>query len=103
MSNCLNSEKPITKTKNTPKKNHLGNFLFQEINRRLTGIHLEKNQIFYFIKSIVDALLSKIGINAFDVLDNELSETFNYSLVYKKGQKVLVEFGKVHSTFTKQF
>jgi phenylalanyl-tRNA synthetase beta chain len=54
------------------------------------------------MKSIVDAVLSKIGITTFDALDSDLSEIFNYSLVYKKGEKVLVEFGKIHNAFTKQ-
>jgi phenylalanyl-tRNA synthetase beta chain len=55
---------------------------------------------FYYLKSIVDTVLSKIGIQAYDVLDNELSEIFNYSLVYKKGT-TLVEFGKVHPSHAK--
>ncbi len=58
---------------------------------------------FYYLKSVVDAILSKIGITTFDALDSEVAEIFNYSLVYRKGEKVLVEFGKVHTQFTKQF
>ena len=94
--------KTYHKNEEYTENNHLA--IFISGNKSTTNWNTPgKKSDFYFIKSIVDALLSKIGITAFDVLDNELSETFNYSLVYKKGQKVLVEFGKVHSTFTKQF
>jgi phenylalanyl-tRNA synthetase beta chain len=84
------------------EKNHLS--IFISGNKSNTNWNtLGKKSDFYYLKSIVDAVLSKIGITAFDVLDNDLSEIFNYSLLYKKGEKVLVEFGKVHTQFTKQF
>ncbi len=62
-----------------------------------------KKSDFYYIKSMVDAVLAKVGITSYDALDNELSETFNYSLLYKKGEKKLVEFGKVQTPFAKLF
>jgi phenylalanyl-tRNA synthetase beta chain len=78
--------KTYHKNEEYTENNHLA--IFISGNKSTTNWNTPgKKSDFYFIKSIVDALLSKIGITAFDVLDNELSETFNYSLVYKKGQK----------------
>lgn len=94
--------KTYHKNEDYTEKNHLA--VFVSGNKSNTNWNTPgKKSDFYYIKSIVDAVLSKIGISAFDILDNELSEIFNYSLVYKKGEKVLVEFGKVHTQFTKQF
>ncbi len=62
-----------------------------------------KKSDFYYLKSIVDAIFSKIGIENINVFDNDLSEIFNYSLVYKKGEKKIAEFGKVNPKFTKLF
>ena len=84
------------------EKNHLSIFVSGNKSNANWNTPNRKSD-FYYIKSIVDAVLSKIGITTFDALDNDLSEIFNYSLVYKKGEKVLVEFGKIHNTFTKQF
>ncbi len=94
--------KTYHKNEEYTEKNHLA--IFISGNKSNTNWNTPgKKSDFYYIKSIVDAVLSKIGITAFDVLDNDLSEIFNYSLLYKKGEKVLVEFGKVHTQFTKQF
>ncbi len=59
---------------------------------------------FYYLKSIVDSILSRIGINDYLALDTETSELFQYSLVYRKGGqqgKVLVEYGKVQPHLAK--
>ena len=94
--------KTYHKNKEYTEKNHLAIFISGNKSNTNWNTPTKKSD-FYYIKSIVDAVLSKIGIAAFDVLDNDLSEIFNYSLLYKKGEKVLVEFGKVHTQFTKQF
>ncbi len=84
------------------ENNHLA--LFISGNRSAANWNTpNKKSDFYYIKSIVDAVLAKIGIISYDALDNELSETFNYSLLYKKGEKKLVEFGKVQTPFAKLF
>ncbi|MFN8261442.1 MAG: phenylalanine--tRNA ligase subunit beta [Chitinophagales bacterium] len=84
------------------EKNHLA--LFISGNRSAVNWNTPARKTdFYYLKSVVDAILSKIGITTFDALDSEVAEIFNYSLVYRKGEKVLVEFGKVHTQFTKQF
>ena len=82
--------------------NHLAIFISGNKNAANWNTPNKKSD-FYYIKSIVDAILSKIGITAFDILDNDLSEIFNYSLVYKKGEKQLAEFGKVQINFTRLF
>ncbi len=87
---------------NYTEKNHLAIFISGNKSNSNWNTPNKKSD-FYYIKSIVDTILSKIGISTFDALDNELSEIFNYSLLYKKGEKKLVEFGKVHLQFTKQF
>ncbi len=56
---------------------------------------------FYYLKSIVDAVLGKLGITDSEATDHELSDIFNYSLVYRKGSNKLVEFGKVHAAHCK--
>ncbi|MBK9794079.1 MAG: phenylalanine--tRNA ligase subunit beta [Sphingobacteriales bacterium] len=94
--------KTYHKNEEYTEKNHLAIFISGNKSNTNWNTPTKKSD-FYYIKSIVDAVLSKIGIAAFDVLDNDLSEIFNYSLLYKKGEKVLVEFGKVHTQFTKQF
>jgi phenylalanyl-tRNA synthetase beta chain len=84
------------------ENNHLA--LFISGSRSATNWNTpNKKSDFYYIKSIVDAVLVKVGITSYDALDNELSETFNYSLLYKKGEKKLVEFGKVQTPFAKLF
>jgi len=97
-----NVELARQRMKQYDEKNHVA--LFISGNRSTSNWNTpNKKSDFYYIKSIVDAVLSKIGITTFDVLDNDLSETFNYSLVYKKGEKKLVEFGKVQTSYTKLF
>ena len=84
------------------EKNHLA--IFISGNKSTTNWNTpNKKSDFYFIKSIVDSIFSKIGITAFDAFDNELSEFFDYSLVYRKGEKQLAEFGKVNTAFCKLF
>ena len=84
------------------EKNHLA--IFISGNKSTTNWNTpNKKSDFYFIKSIVDSIFSKIGITAFDAFDNELSEFFDYSLVYRKGEKQLAEFGKVNAAFCKLF
>ena len=84
------------------ENNHLA--IFISGNRSATNWNTpNKKSDFYYLKSIVDAIISKIGIENINVFDNELSETFDYSLVYKKGEKKIAEFGKVNPKFTKQF
>ena len=84
------------------EKNHLA--IFISGNKSTTNWNTpNKKSDFYYIKSIVDSIFSKIGITAFDAFDNELSEFFDYSLVYKKGEKQLAEFGKVNAAFCKLF
>ena len=84
------------------EKNHFA--IFISGNKSTTNWNTpNKKSDFYYIKSIVDSIFSKIGITAFDAFDNELSEFFDYSLVYKKGEKQLAEFGKVNAAFCKLF
>ena len=84
------------------EKNHLA--IFISGNKSTTNWNTpNKKSDFYYIKSIVDSIFSKIGITAFDAFDNELSEFFDYSLVYRKGEKQLAEFGKVNAAFCKLF
>jgi phenylalanyl-tRNA synthetase beta chain len=53
--------------------------------------------------------LAKIGITNVDAFDNDISEVFDYSIVYKirdsitKNEVKLVEFGKVNNKFAKLF
>lgn len=94
--------KTYHKSEDYIEKNHLAIFISGNKSNANWNTPNKKSD-FYYLKSIVDTVLSKIGIVTFDALDNELSEIFNYSLVYKKGEKSLVEFGKIHNTFTKQF
>ena len=84
------------------EKNHLA--IFISGNKSTTNWNTpNKKSDFYYIKSIVDSIFSKIGITSFDAFDNELSEFFDYSLVYRKGEKQLAEFGKVNAAFCKLF
>ena len=89
-------------TSNYTEINHLS--IFVSGNKSAANWNtVAKKTDFYYIKSIVDSILSKIGISAFDSYDNDASEIFQYALSYKKGEKKLVEFGKIHSTYTKLF
>lgn len=81
------------------EQNHLALFVSGNRNNGNWNTTARKSD-FYYLKSIVDTLLTRIGISSFDVSDNEHSEIFQYSLVYKKG-KNLVEFGKVHPAHSK--
>ncbi|MCB0506713.1 MAG: phenylalanine--tRNA ligase subunit beta [Bacteroidetes bacterium] len=88
--------------KNYEEKNHLA--LFISGNKSASNWNtVGKKSDFYFLKSIVDIVLSKIGILVDDALDNETSELFNYSLKYQKNGKTLVEFGKVQPKLLKPF
>lgn len=101
-SDALNASTMNASQPTYAENNHLA--LFISGNRSAANWNTpNKKSDFYHIKSIVDAVLAKVGIVSYDALDNELSETFNYSLLYKKGEKKLVEFGKVHTAFTKLF
>ncbi|HNE49750.1 MAG TPA: phenylalanine--tRNA ligase subunit beta [Chitinophagales bacterium] len=100
--------KTYTKAADYSEQNHLA--VFCSGNKSNTNwITPIRKTDFYFIKSIVDNLLSKIGITNIDVFDNEISEIFDYSLVYKlknaatKNDVKLVEFGKVNNKFAKLF
>lgn len=57
---------------------------------------------FFNTKSWVDGVLARLGINNL-ISDDGLNPHFAYSLAYKKGDKVLVEFGAVAKSVLKPF
>lgn len=82
------------------EKNHLA--LFVSGNKSASNWNTPTRKTdFYYLKSIVDTILSKIGISNLMISEEETNEMFAYALTYKKGEKKIVEFGKVHPTFTK--
>ncbi|MEN9447892.1 MAG: hypothetical protein RJA25_1182 [Bacteroidota bacterium] len=84
------------------EKNHLA--LFVSGNKSASNWNTPTRKTdFYYLKSIVDTILSKIGISNLMISEEETNEMFAYALTYKKGEKKIVEFGKVHPTFTKLF
>ncbi|MFD2741894.1 MULTISPECIES: phenylalanine--tRNA ligase subunit beta [Sphingobacterium] len=56
--------------------------------------HAAASVNFYDIKAVVDGILKRLRIDGIRVEDNK-SLYFNYGLTYKKGEKILVEFGEV--------
>ena len=84
------------------ENNHLAIFISGNISNSNWNT-VGKKSDFYYLKSVVDVVLSKIGITNFEAIDTESSELFSYSLNYKKGEKQLVEFGKINPHYTKSF
>ena len=82
------------------EKNHLAIFISGNTSASNWNTPTRKTD-FYYLKSVVDGILSKTGIVPLNALDSEVSEIFNYSMVYKIKNRVLVEFGKVHTQFCK--
>ncbi len=81
------------------EKNHLAIFVSGNTTASNWTTTSRKSD-FYFLKSIVDTILGKLGITDIETTENELSDMFNYSLVYRKGAE-LVQFGKVHAAHCK--
>ena len=100
--------KTYTKNADYSEQNHLAIFISGN-KSNANWITATRKTDFYFIKSIVDNLLAKIGITNVDAFDNDISEVFDYSIVYKirdsitKNEVKLVEFGKVNNKFAKLF
>ncbi|MDB5226129.1 MAG: Phenylalanyl-tRNA synthetase beta chain [Bacteroidota bacterium] len=97
----LKNSKAIT-SDSYSEKNHLAIFLSGNTYAGNWKTPSHKTD-FYNLKSLVDLVLSKIGISDIDAMDNELSEIFDYSLVYKNSGNKLVEFGKVQAQFNRLF
>lgn len=94
--------KTYHKTTDYSEKNHLAVFISGN-KSAANWITTTGKSDFYYLKSIVDTILAKIGITNISISEEETTETFNYSLIYKIGEKTLVEFGKVHPAFSKLF
>jgi len=60
-----------------------------------------KESSFYHIKSVVDALFAKLGIQNLQTKESELN-TLAYGLSYGRGEKSLVDFGAVSTKILKQ-
>lgn len=56
--------------------------------------HGSKNVSFFNLKAAVDAIISRLNIKGLSASETENSD-FAYGLQYKKGERVLVEFGSV--------
>jgi phenylalanyl-tRNA synthetase beta chain len=63
----------------------------------------QRRSDFYYLKSIVERLFKVNGIGNWKTAADESSELFEYSLKYLAGKKVLAEFGKVSSQFSRLF
>ncbi len=94
-----NSENEGSGLKQYKEENHLAIFVSGNTGAS-NWTSTSRKSDFYFLKSIVDTVLAKLGITDVESADNELSDVFDYSLVYRKGAK-LVEFGKVQSPHAK--
>lgn len=93
--------KTYHKQENYVEKNHLAIFISGNISTTNWNTPSRKTD-FYYIKSIVDLILNKIGIENYDAVENEDNEQYNYGLTYKRGQKSLVTFGKIQPILAKQ-
>lgn len=60
-----------------------------------------KESSFYHIKSVVDTLFAKLGIQNLQTKESELN-TLAYGLSYGRGEKSLVDFGAVSAKYLKQ-
>jgi phenylalanyl-tRNA synthetase beta chain len=94
------------------KTYHLVDRKFKEVNHLsifLTGDLTAENWqskssevSFYNLKNWVDGVLDRLGIN--NLITEEVTEkNFGFGLQYKKGEKVLVEFGTIAKSVLKQF
>ena len=94
--------KTYTKTPEYVEKNHLAIFISGNKSTANWNTPLRKTDFFY-VKSLVDSILSKIGINTIETEEIETSEIFSYAIKYKKGTKNIVEFGKLNTRIIKLF
>jgi len=77
----------------------------------LTGLKQEESwktpdspSDFYYLKSLVNAILVKTGLSNLNVTEKELkSEIFEYGLTLKVAKKQVVDFGKISSAILKNF
>jgi phenylalanyl-tRNA synthetase beta chain len=63
--------------------------------------HVQKPTSFYSLKAVIDNIIKRLNIGGLSTVDAD-SKVFEYGLTYKKGEKTLVEFGKISKASLKK-
>lgn len=63
--------------------------------------HVQKPTSFYSLKAAIDNIIKRLNIGGLSTVDAD-SKVFEYGLSYKKGEKTLVEFGKISKASLKK-